>query len=155
MGRRRPAVSSDQPRRQDDRAGRNPGTACPPEWRTAGSSLLAAQSRHRRCPGDDRGARQSRAEQAETEAERDEAEAARADTAADEADLAAQLRTLRESQARFELYTDRADEWRWRLRHRNGNIISDSGQGYSDRSGARDGIESVKRNLPNAEITDE
>ncbi|PSP98321.1 hypothetical protein BRC89_08300 [Halobacteriales archaeon QS_4_70_19] len=34
-------------------------------------------------------------------------------------------------QARFELFRDRADEWRWRLRHRNGNVIATSGEGYT------------------------
>jgi len=51
----------------------------------------------------------------------------------------------------FELYEDTAGEWRWRLRHRNGNIIADSGEGYSSRSAAEDGINSVKRNAPGAE----
>ena len=54
--------------------------------------------------------------------------------------------------ATFELFEDRAGEHRWRLRHRNGNILLDSGEGYADRSGARDAIESVKRNAPAAEI---
>jgi uncharacterized protein YegP (UPF0339 family) len=54
--------------------------------------------------------------------------------------------------AAFEIYEDNAGEHRWRLRHRNGNILLDSGEGYSDRSGARDGIESVKRNAPGAEL---
>jgi len=55
-------------------------------------------------------------------------------------------------QATFEIYEDRGGDARWRLRHRNGNVLLDSGQGYSDRSGARDGIESVKRNAPNADL---
>ncbi|WP_436924245.1 DUF1508 domain-containing protein [Halosimplex amylolyticum] len=54
--------------------------------------------------------------------------------------------------AAFEIYEDRGGEHRWRLRHRNGNILMDSGQGYADRSGARDGVESVKRNAPNADL---
>lgn len=33
---------------------------------------------------------------------------------------------------------------------RNGNILADSGEGYSDRSGAWEAIEGVKRNAPNA-----
>lgn len=56
--------------------------------------------------------------------------------------------------ASFEIYEDSGGEHRWRLRHRNGNILMDSGEGYTDRSGARDGIESVKRNAPNAELQD-
>ncbi|PSP31476.1 hypothetical protein BRC64_09920 [Halobacteriales archaeon QH_10_67_22] len=57
------------------------------------------------------------------------------------------------SKARFELFEDRAGKWRWRLRRRNGNVIADSGQGYASRTGAIDGIRSVKRNAPNAEAT--
>ncbi len=54
--------------------------------------------------------------------------------------------------AAFELYEDQAGEWRWRLRHRNGNIMADSGEGYASRSGAEDGIHSVKHNAPNAAV---
>ena len=50
----------------------------------------------------------------------------------------------------FELYEDRASEWRWRLRHQNGNIIAASGEGYSSKAGAENGIESVKENAPTA-----
>ncbi|WP_440764174.1 HVO_2922 family protein [Natronorubrum sp. DTA7] len=62
--------------------------------------------------------------------------------------------TLDIGQAAFELYEDAGNEWRWRLRHRNGNILSDSSEGYASKSGARDGIESVKRNAPTAEATE-
>jgi uncharacterized protein YegP (UPF0339 family) len=55
--------------------------------------------------------------------------------------------------AAFEIYEDAGEEWRWRLRHRNGRILADSGQGYASRSGAEDGINSVKRNAPNADVT--
>lgn len=54
--------------------------------------------------------------------------------------------------ATFELYQDQADEWRWRLRHQNGNVIADSGEGYASPQKAKQGIESVKRNAPDAEI---
>jgi len=57
--------------------------------------------------------------------------------------------------AAFEIFEDSAGEHRWRLRHRNGNIVADSGQGYDSRSGARDGIESVKRNAPNADLDEQ
>lgn len=52
----------------------------------------------------------------------------------------------------FELYEDSASEWRWRLVAPNGNIIADSGEGYVSKQGARRGIESVKRNAPDARI---
>jgi uncharacterized protein YegP (UPF0339 family) len=55
-------------------------------------------------------------------------------------------------QAAFEIYEDDAEEYRWRLRHRNGNILADSGEGYSERRGAEEGIESVKRNAPGADV---
>lgn len=54
--------------------------------------------------------------------------------------------------ATFELYRDAADEWRWRLRHRNGNVIADSGEGYASAEKARQGIRSVKQNAPEADV---
>ncbi len=57
--------------------------------------------------------------------------------------------------AAFEVYEDSGGEYRWRLRHRNGNIIADGGEGYSSRSKARAGIESVKRNAPGAGVGSE
>jgi uncharacterized protein YegP (UPF0339 family) len=74
------------------------------------------------------------------------------DTEADEADLAAQLQTLKTSQARFELFEDRGGQFRWRLRHRNGNVIADSGEGYTQRHNARKGLQSVRRNALGAEV---
>jgi len=53
--------------------------------------------------------------------------------------------------AAFEIYEDAADEWRWRLRHRNENIIADSGEGYASRSNAVEGVTGVKANAPGAE----
>jgi uncharacterized protein YegP (UPF0339 family) len=58
------------------------------------------------------------------------------------------------SKATFELYEDRAGDWRWRLVHDNGNIIADSGQGYSTKRRAKDGIESVKRNADGADVVE-
>lgn len=59
-----------------------------------------------------------------------------------------------DSKADFELYVDKAGEHRWRLRHHNGNIIADSGEGYSSKANALNGIESVKHNAPDAPIED-
>jgi uncharacterized protein YegP (UPF0339 family) len=56
--------------------------------------------------------------------------------------------------AAFEVYEDEGEEWRWRLRHRNGNVIADSGEGYTERNKTHDAIESVKRNAPGAETTE-
>ena len=52
----------------------------------------------------------------------------------------------------FELYQDKADDWRWRLRHSNGNVIADSGEGYASKAKAKQGIRSVKSNAPDAAI---
>ena len=58
------------------------------------------------------------------------------------------------SKATFELYEDNRDEWRWRLRHDNGNIIADSGEGYSSRSAAREAIERMQEYAPDADVLD-
>jgi uncharacterized protein YegP (UPF0339 family) len=58
------------------------------------------------------------------------------------------------SDPQFEIYEDSAGEWRWRLIAANGNIIADSGEGYNSKQGARRGIESVKRCVPDAEVAD-
>jgi len=60
-----------------------------------------------------------------------------------------------QSLARFEVFRDRGDEWRWRLRHRNGNIIATSGEGYTRKHNAWKGLRSVVRNAPGAELTEE
>jgi len=60
-----------------------------------------------------------------------------------------------ESLARFEVFRDRADEWRWRLVHRNGNVIADGGEGYASKQNALKGLRSVRRNAPGAEIDTE
>ncbi|WP_436908050.1 HVO_2922 family protein [Halosimplex marinum] len=59
------------------------------------------------------------------------------------------------SQARFELFRDRADEWRWRLVHRNGNVIASSGEGYTRRHNAEKGMRSVMANAPDADVVED
>ncbi|WP_246310199.1 HVO_2922 family protein [Halorarum halophilum] len=59
------------------------------------------------------------------------------------------------SLARFELFRDRNEEWRWRLRHRNGNVIANSGEGYTRKHNAWKGLRSVMRNAPEAEVTED
>ncbi|WP_418285542.1 HVO_2922 family protein [Halorubrum sp. DTA46] len=54
--------------------------------------------------------------------------------------------------ATFELYEDKAAEYRWRLRHRNGNVIADSGEGYASKSGAKDAIERVRKHAAAADV---
>ncbi|MFN3876736.1 MAG: DUF1508 domain-containing protein, partial [Flavobacteriales bacterium] len=47
----------------------------------------------------------------------------------------------------FELYTDKAGEFRFRLKAGNGQTILAS-EGYSQKASALNGIESVKKNAP-------
>ncbi|MDT3434096.1 DUF1508 domain-containing protein [Haloarcula sp. 1CSR25-25] len=63
---------------------------------------------------------------------------------------AADAHLLEIGSAAFEVYEDKGNEWRWRLRHRNGEIIADSGEGYTERNKAVAAIERVKRHAPGA-----
>ena len=56
------------------------------------------------------------------------------------------------SKATFEVYEDRAGQWRWRLVHDNGNVIADSGEGYASRQKCEQGLESVQENAPGADV---
>ena len=50
---------------------------------------------------------------------------------------------------KFELYTDKAGEYRFRLKAGNGETIAVS-EGYQSKSSALNGIESVKNSAPDA-----
>lgn len=52
---------------------------------------------------------------------------------------------------KFEMYTDKAGEYRFRLKARNGEIIAVS-EGYKSKDSCENGIDSVKRNAPEAVI---
>lgn len=56
--------------------------------------------------------------------------------------------------AKFELYQDGKGEYRWRLKHTNGQTIAVGGEGYTTKRSAKAGIESVKKNAPDAEIVE-
>ena len=55
---------------------------------------------------------------------------------------------------KFEVYTDKAGEFRFRLKARNGEIIAVS-EGYKAKASCLNGIESVRKNAPEAEIVEE
>jgi len=59
------------------------------------------------------------------------------------------------SQATFEVFRDTASEWRWRLVHRNGDIIATSGEGYTRRRDAENGLRSVVGNAPGADVVED
>ncbi len=52
---------------------------------------------------------------------------------------------------KFEVYTDKAGEFRFRLKARNGEIVAVS-EGYKAKPSCLNGIESVKKNAPEAEV---
>lgn len=54
---------------------------------------------------------------------------------------------------KFELYADKAGEFRFRLKAGNGEVIATS-EGYKAKSSCENGIESVKKNAPEAEIVE-
>ena len=54
--------------------------------------------------------------------------------------------------ASLEIYEDKGGDYRWRLRHRNSTIMAKGSRGYSSRSAAIKGINSVKRNAPEAPV---
>lgn len=55
---------------------------------------------------------------------------------------------------KFEVYTDKAGEFRFRLKAGNGEIIL-TGEGYKAKSGCLNGIESVRKNAADADVTEE
>lgn len=58
-----------------------------------------------------------------------------------------------EKNPKFEVYKDKAGEFRFRLKATNGQIIA-TGEGYKALASCMNGIESVKKNAPDAEITE-
>ena len=52
---------------------------------------------------------------------------------------------------KFEVYVDKAGEFRFRLKARNGEIIATS-EGYKAKASCLNGIDSVRRNAPDAEV---
>lgn len=54
---------------------------------------------------------------------------------------------------KFEVYLDKAGEYRFRLKATNGEIIAVS-EGYTSLAGCENGIESVKKNAPDAAVVE-
>ena len=54
---------------------------------------------------------------------------------------------------KFEMYTDKAGEFRFRLKARNGEVIAVS-EGYKAKASCENGIESVVKNAADAEIVE-
>ena len=56
-----------------------------------------------------------------------------------------------EKNPKFEIYKDKAGEFRFRLKAKNGEIIA-TGEGYKALAGCKNGIESIRKNAPEAEV---
>ena len=52
---------------------------------------------------------------------------------------------------KFEVYTDKAGEFRFRLKARNGEIIA-TGEGYKAKASCLNGIDSIRRNAPDSPV---
>lgn len=55
---------------------------------------------------------------------------------------------------KFEVYTDKAGEFRFRLKARNGEIIA-TGEGYKTKAACLNGVESIRKNAPDAQVVKE
>ncbi len=52
---------------------------------------------------------------------------------------------------KFEVFTDKSGKYRFRLKAGNGEIIASS-EAYESKAGCMNGIESVKKNAPDAKV---
>ena len=59
-----------------------------------------------------------------------------------------------EKNPKFEVYKDKAGEFRFRLKAGNGQIIA-VGEGYKAKAGCLNGIESIRKNAPDAGTVEE
>jgi uncharacterized protein YegP (UPF0339 family) len=57
--------------------------------------------------------------------------------------------------AKFEIYQDAQGEFRWRLKSGNGQVIANGGEGYTSKSGVKNGIAAVQRDAAGASVDDE
>ena len=54
---------------------------------------------------------------------------------------------------KFQIYKDKAGEYRWRLRANNNEIVASS-EGYTNKSNCQHGIDVIKKLAPKAEVED-
>lgn len=54
---------------------------------------------------------------------------------------------------KFELFTDKGGQWRFNLKASNGQVIASS-EGYSSKASALSGVESVRKNAPDAQVVE-
>lgn len=56
-----------------------------------------------------------------------------------------------EKNPKYEIYNDKAGEFRFRMKAKNGQIIA-TGEGYQAKAGCKNGIESIRKNAPEADV---
>jgi uncharacterized protein len=56
--------------------------------------------------------------------------------------------------AKFEIYKGKIEDFHWRLKHTNGRIIAQSGEGYTTKVNAINGLNSVRENALSATVED-
>lgn len=56
--------------------------------------------------------------------------------------------------AKFVIYRDSQSRFRWRLKAENGQIVADSGEGYSSKDNCQYGVSFVKQQAPWASLED-
>jgi uncharacterized protein len=54
---------------------------------------------------------------------------------------------------KFQLFKDKAGEWRWRIVHDNGNIMADSSEGYKNKTDCISAFVSVSIAIVNGATT--
>jgi uncharacterized protein YegP (UPF0339 family) len=55
---------------------------------------------------------------------------------------------------KFEIFKDKKGQFRWRLLANNNQVIA-TGEGYTSKAACKNGIESVRKNAPRAELDDQ
>jgi hypothetical protein len=56
---------------------------------------------------------------------------------------------------KFEIYKDKSDKFRFRFKAPNGQTMFTGGQGYSSKSSLKKSLESIKKNVPEANVVEE
>lgn len=57
--------------------------------------------------------------------------------------------------AKFQVFRDASNQYRWRLRSSNGQIIATAGESFVNKAGAQNGVAAVKRDAAAAEVEDQ
>jgi uncharacterized protein YegP (UPF0339 family) len=68
--------------------------------------------------------------------------------------IASVQKAAADPKANFELYEDKKQEHRWRLKAANGQTIASASEGYKDKAGAEKAVETFKAGAPKAEVVE-